>query len=280
MDDALAHSILARHGVDGPFDTSHPLGNVCFSFFTTDVVLKVPRRDFEGSAAREAFAGPAAKAAGVTTANLIAFAEDRIQGRNTPYTIWERKPGAAPESGSGVWSEVGKQIARLHLGVTSGGEQQIYRDGALLENLNRPSVEHALQSRGLYDRVAEWAFKLEAWRDQTCANCFLHADVHRTNILTHADGGLSAIVDWGDAGWGDPAYDLSRAPCAALPLLFEAYVAAGGPDLGEHSRGRILRYRLARILRWLSNGRQEGTDLEELLHFGAEPPEEWTPYGL
>jgi aminoglycoside phosphotransferase (APT) family kinase protein len=175
---------------------------------------------------------------------------------------------------------VGEQIAKLHRGVTSGGEAQIYRDGSPCETLEQVAVERALRRRDLFERVVDWAVKLEAWRERTCAASFLHADLHGTNILAHADGRLSAIVDWGDAGWGDPAYDLSRAPSAALPLLFDAYVAAGGAELGEHARGRILRYRLARILRWLNRDRQEGADLEELLHFVMAPPEAWAPYCL
>jgi aminoglycoside phosphotransferase (APT) family kinase protein len=278
MNEALAHRLLDRHGVDGSLDRAPRGGNVCYAFFTAEVVLKVPRRGFEGSAVREAFAGPAAKAAGVATADLVAFDASR-ELVPTPYTVWTRVPGGAPEPGAHVWAEVGAQIAALHRGVPSGGERQIYRDGTSRETLKNPGVEQTLRGRQLYGPVSRWALKLEAWRDRSCPDRFLHADVHRTNVLV-ADGRLSALVDWGDAGWGDPAYDLSRAPCEALPRLFDAYFAAGGADLGEHARGRILRYRLARILRWMKAGRQEGADLEELLSFAAAPPDAWAPYGF
>lgn len=54
------------------------------------------------------------------------------------------------------------------------------------------------------------------WRDATAdplgcdPRLWLHGDVHPLNVLTH-DGGLAAVIDWGDLCAGDPAGDLAIA---------------------------------------------------------------------
>ena len=57
---------------------------------------------------------------------------------------------------------------------------------------------------------------LERWRDLAAAPAWdgpalwLHGDPHPANLLVH-DGGLRAVIDFGDVTSGDPASDLSTA---------------------------------------------------------------------
>lgn len=49
----------------------------------------------------------------------------------------------------------------------------------------------------------------------SAARCWLHADLHALNVLSH-QGRIRAVIDWGDLTAGDPATDL-----ASTWLLFE-----------------------------------------------------------
>lgn len=54
------------------------------------------------------------------------------------------------------------------------------------------------------------------------ALAFTHMDLHAENVLV-ADHQLSAILDWGDAGWGDPAADFRYLPARFLPEALAGY---------------------------------------------------------
>jgi len=43
------------------------------------------------------------------------------------------------------------------------------------------------------------------------APLWLHGDLHPLNVVIHADGGLAAVIDFGDLTEGDPATDLAIA---------------------------------------------------------------------
>ena len=81
---------------------------------------------------------------------------------------------------------------------------------ALLERLGRwlddPSWSaHDLIDVALVRRIAAEAAEVE-WESP----CFVHGDLIPGNLLTR-DGRLSAVIDWGGAGHGDPAQDLTPA---------------------------------------------------------------------
>jgi thiamine kinase-like enzyme len=45
---------------------------------------------------------------------------------------------------------------------------------------------------------------------------FVHNDLHALNIMI-ANDRLSGVIDWGDAGWGDPALNFTSFPAEYLP---------------------------------------------------------------
>jgi aminoglycoside phosphotransferase (APT) family kinase protein len=73
-----------------------------------------------------------------------------------------------------------------------------------------------LRLRSLAGRM-EVAHLEEAWRDALDAPpwqgppLLLHGDLHPGNLLLGPDGGLAAVVDFGDVTSGDPATDLATA---------------------------------------------------------------------
>ena len=73
---------------------------------------------------------------------------------------------------------------------------------------------------------------LERWLDRLAptallpaARRLLHGDVQATNLIvkTHPFA-YTAILDWGAAGWGDPAWDFVGMPLSVVPVMLDGYV--------------------------------------------------------
>jgi aminoglycoside phosphotransferase (APT) family kinase protein len=270
-------AILDRYGLAGQ-TIARPGGKVCHTFFTADAVVKIPRERFIPTARREAVAAQAALAAGIKAAPLIAL-DERGDLVERPFTVWRFLEGEHPGAASPVWREVGREVARLHDLVQGPGHLKTRVDLAPLAYLENPAVRTFLAGKAVWGDVTAWAQRLAASRSWSGPQWFLHGDVHALNVLTTPLGELIALLDWGDAGWGDPAYDLARAPCPAFPAVLEGYESVAGQVLGEHVRGRILGLRLARILRWASGTGEERGDLEALMAFTKSGPQAWRRYG-
>jgi aminoglycoside phosphotransferase (APT) family kinase protein len=78
-----------------------------------------------------------------------------------------------------------------------------------------------------------------------------HGDLSDDHILVRADGTLAGIIDFTDAGWGDPAIDFSwfwRLGEANVDLVFENYVlAAQDPGLKTRAHWTFVRYLINQI---------------------------------
>ncbi len=84
--------------------------------------------------------------------------------------------------------------------------------------------------------LAVWRDALEApaWDGEAA---WFHGDLHEGNLLVR-DGRLSAVIDWGTAGRGDPAVELN-AMWGYLPAsAAELYCAAVGLDEAAYRRAR------------------------------------------
>ena len=78
------------------------------------------------------------------------------------------------------------------------------RDVAVRERLDSGMVPHAARIRELWDASLE----LPAWPGPPL---WLHGDLHPANLVGSDDGGLEAVIDFGDLTAGDPATDLAAA---------------------------------------------------------------------
>lgn len=154
------------------------------------------------------------------------------------------------------------------------------RDDAPVRHAALPAVAQKLHRLDAVREVSAWAERLEAYSPPADIKTSIHGDVHRFNVFSGPGGELLALLDWGDAGWGDPAYDLARAPLEALAPMLAAYEAASRRGLGPDVRGRILRYRLGRLLRWARGPSEALGDLAAFLTFARHLPDDWRPYGL
>jgi aminoglycoside phosphotransferase (APT) family kinase protein len=88
--------------------------------------------------------------------------------------------------------------------------------------------------------IARHFFDQAALADVEGTRVFLHGDVHRSNLMVH-DGRPTALIDFGDLGYGDPAGDLGGG-------IFTVGYAARHELLAGY--GPILEATLARALGW------------------------------
>jgi hypothetical protein len=107
---------------------------------------------------------------------------------------------------------------------------------------------------------ADWLARLEPAALAVVTPCFLHADTQATNLMINpADLSLVALIDWGDARWGDPAFDFIGMPSRAAPWALQGYRAAwvsegGAPGELAGLEAHVLWHMLAQALRHVSRG--------------------------
>ena len=70
--------------------------------------------------------------------------------------------------------------------------------------------------------------------------CFLHSDVKDMNIMCTHDDELLALIDWGDAGWGDPTFDFAQIPLPTIQYVLEGYRELAPDLLGGTLKERMI----------------------------------------
>jgi aminoglycoside phosphotransferase (APT) family kinase protein len=258
--------ILAHHGIREPWQTLPRTGVANRIYGTSDVVLRVATDHPEAveDARTESVAAPAVREAGVLAPRLIAFDDSRTLV-DRPYSIWERIHGetlgllsAEPPRDRRAWTAVGRELARLHLRVTECADPRGWLDRPDRDTDLRERVG-VLVSNGRIDRTMAGA--LERWIATLAPDVaasttrrFLHNDVAPMNVMCAADGALLALIDWGDAGWGDPVLELAQVPCAATPWVLDGYQSEAATLLGDYPEVRIIWDKLAYALDALADG--------------------------
>ena len=244
-------AILAHHGIEGPWQPLKATGLANRIYATRDVVLRIAtdHPDAIVDARTESVAAPVARAAGVLVPRLIAFDDSRtIVDR--PYSIWERIHGATlgllPPSGAlaETWMAVGAQLARLHRDVRACPDPKGW--------LDEPGREFDLSARiseltSAPSPAASAAIEIAGWIDALrpavtgpSPRCFIHNDVHEMNVMCSDSGELLAVIDWGDAGWGDPTLEFAQVPLEAVPYAVAGYEAEAPGTLGDRIEVRII----------------------------------------
>ncbi len=249
----ILRSIARRHGLDahdfsvlpetGVFNAIYLLGG--------DYILRIPRRHpaFVAAAHKEAIAVPAARDAGVRTPSMLAF-DDSLELLPVPYSIYERVHGETlglldrdPADAPEVWRELGSDLALLHTKVEDGG---LIADLELEEMPDPRPWPGELAAEGYFS--ATEALWLSGWLERLAPAAlgpvprrFLHGDSQATNVLVR-EGSLDyvAVIDWGGAGWGDPAWDFAGVPLRVVPFMLEGYRKIAPVEDEESAEARIL----------------------------------------
>jgi aminoglycoside phosphotransferase (APT) family kinase protein len=291
-------AIIKHHGLGvdtvrqlpevGIFNTIYQLGD--------DFVLRIPRNhpNFIAATHKEAIAAPAAYNVGVRTPQLVAF-DDTLALLPVPYTIYQRVHGQTlgllglePTATPQVWRELGHDLAVLHLGVR---EDEFTRQVGTPEDLPDPHfwIEQ-LATRGYFTPVeanwfTRWLDRLAPALQVSIPKRFLHGDTQATNVMVRGESPeYMAVLDWGNSGWGDPAWDFAGIPLRAVPFLLEGYRSVSPLDSDEGGEARILWRHLHFALYLLQREPQPNRSWAELptamfmditRFFLEEPVERW-----
>ncbi len=226
------HHRLSSHPVirlpdTGIFNAIYLLGD--------EYVLRVPRRHplHDRALYHESIAVPLARRAGVRTPALLVY-DDFYTVLPVPYTIYERVHGETlghlelePEETPAVWRDLGRDLARLHTGVDRDGPGATLGERDVLPDPRQ--LAEGLASGGWITRSeARWFVR---WLDRIAPAAtapveasFSHGDLQSTNVMVNSRSlHYAALLDWGSATWGDPAWDFGGVPLRAVPYLLEAH---------------------------------------------------------
>jgi aminoglycoside phosphotransferase (APT) family kinase protein len=256
LDPSLVDALFAMHGIPGPWVPMPATGVANRVYATQEVVLRVATDDPDAvsDARTESVAAPVAHAAGIQTPRLIAFDDSRTLV-DRPFSLWERVHGEplgllrlGPNQLSEAWRQVGRQLYRLHDRVRVCPDPQGYLDTPGREMDLHAFLNRLAESGRLDAATAEEVARLISELAPHVASSgdvrFVHNDIHDMNVLCSPAGELLALIDWGDAGWGDPTLDFVAIPLAAIPYARQGYESEAPGALGAFPEARFVRDKL------------------------------------
>lgn len=286
--EALAE-IARRHRIEPAAVSAAPFQGIAnrVYFLGDHLVLRIARPESADDLRKEALVIPAAVRAGVRTPEVVAFDDDLLE---TPFMVLKRATGISPglldSPGDGSWRtayrELGAELAALHENIEVLPEVPVDSAGD-----PRSDVSRLADAGYLSPDLAAW---LTGWFDRLESRCpatppvrLIHGDASPTNLLVDPDSKqLTAILDWGDAAWADPATEFAKLPLRAVPSVLEGYLDE--PDESWAARilwhhlhwaiGRIPRPPDSHAAHW--SAQPSNRLLEIMRFFNADPPHPWS----
>lgn len=232
-----------------------------------DYILRIARdhpKSF-GVARTESIVVPLARAAGVRTPELFVM-DDSCAILPVPYTIYARVEGATlglldlePHETAAAWRAVGHDLALLHCGVERFG---VAAELDATWNPDPTPWPEDLAEAGYFTAIearwfTRWLDALDAAVPDLVVECCRHGDNQATNIIVQPKTlNYEAILDWGSAGWGDPAHDFGGIPLRAVPYVLQGYRNVMPVAGDETAEARILRHNLTLALGNMFRGPQ------------------------
>jgi aminoglycoside phosphotransferase (APT) family kinase protein len=288
-DDQL-RAIVERHRIelDGPVVSLRSSG-VVHSLWALGSrwVLRVPKNETMclGDHRCEAVAIPLALAAGVRTPALHVF-DDSLTILDVPFSIVSRVHGrdlSADPFGHPSYEHVGRELATLHAADLGASHHPWLRE--TYEPAAEELFDHVVRAGLLHRAGTAWVASLCERLDGVIAphdspTVFVHCDVKPDNVMIDSSGDVQ-LIDWGDAGFGDPAYDFQSLPMHSIEVALRGYRSVHTDDPALEAR--IVRRVLARSLANLSRAplagpswyRPVAANLTDLLTFAIDRRRVW-----
>jgi aminoglycoside phosphotransferase (APT) family kinase protein len=268
-------AILAHHGIREPWQQLPATGIANRIYATDDLVLRIAVEGSEAldDARTESVAARVARAAGIRVPRLVAF-DDSGTIVDRPYSLWERVYGETlglfapdPASCPATWRAVGRELALLHNqvqdcpdphGWLDHPERELHLEERIASLAAASAIDPALASE--FEQATK---ALRPAVEAPFAERFLHNDVHAMNIMCARDATLLALLDWGDAGWGDPTLELAQVPLNAVSFVLQGYESEA--HLDDPAQARILWDKLCAVVEQFETGRGNRGSLDTLL---------------
>lgn len=164
------------------------------------------------------------------------------------YADGDRLSSLSPEE---AWVDVGRELRKLHSAdLTNSETHPSHPDG-----LNKwpTALATSARSAGLLDETIATTFLEQTIAESktTRCPCLIHGDLTADHAF-HENGRTTALIDLGDCGVGDPAYDLATLslwhPEKIDPLLRGYNESASALTNGIEFQADIDRFHLMRLL--------------------------------
>lgn len=291
LDDAQLRAIVDRHAIDldGPI-VRLPSTGVVHALWTLgpDLVLRVPKDEPMCLADHrcESVAIPLALRAGARTPELRVF-DDTLSILDVPFSIVSRVHGddlsQAPFD-QPAYVRLGSELARLHSADLADGDHPWLRrpDEHDLHELLDVTVEAGL----LHAEAARWLTALHERSTEVIGSgpppprTFVHGDVKPDNVMVEPTGTVQ-LIDWGDAGFGDPAHDFPSLPMHSIELVLRGYRTerSDDPTLEARIVQRVVIHAVHHLRRTPRTGpswyRPVAARLTDMLTFAIDRRDTW-----
>lgn len=222
------NAISAKHRLGEANWQPLPHPGIVNQVFTTDsFVLRIPHRaDFAlEDTITERHILPLVQSQ-VQTPALITFDSDR-DILPVPFSIFCRIPADPLHRARRVnHQKIAEAILQVHsLAVQSHPD---------LDEHPIPELEEYLEITKKFPDpeqhwIATWLRQLSPINELPYSELFIHGDLHEHNLLID-DNQNPWLIDWGDAGHGDPAVDFAVLPTEHFIPILAAYQKIASPD--------------------------------------------------
>jgi aminoglycoside phosphotransferase (APT) family kinase protein len=261
--DRIIRDILRANGIFEDFAEMSSTGLANRIYATDNFVLRIPTDHAEAlnDARTEAIAAPLVKRHGITTPALIAYDDSRAL-IDRSYSIWERVQGFSLDNAddgyslNGVWVKLGNELGLLHTGIKNCPDPDGWLDSPDREYVRDDLVRTVTEKYGGSDGLRELIDRACDGDTFAYEKRFVHGDVHTGNIMCSPARGYAGLIDWGDAGWADPAIDFYMIPVRVIGLVLSGYAEA--TDTAIVDEGFINRIMLDKIWMLAESGADAG----------------------
>lgn len=213
--------ILENLGLESSeFVPAEPQGIANETWLCGDWVVRISKDpEYLEDLFTESVAAPVAFRAGVRSAEPLHFSLSPT-GEIPPFSVYQRVQGRplsravelaqAPR----FFRAYGAELRKVH-SIREVDDPKGYLDEPW--ELEAESLLRSAEDFGLKREVERLLPSLES-----LGRAFVHQDLHADNVLVDEEG-LPVFLDWGDAGFGDPAADFRYLPAEYLPVVLEGY---------------------------------------------------------
>ncbi|SCZ10798.1 aminoglycoside phosphotransferase family protein [Alkaliphilus peptidifermentans] len=245
--DTVIRKILNKNQINEPFVKliTHGIANEIYA--TPNFILRIPTDHPEANsdAFTESVAAPLAKVNGIKTPELVCF-DNSYMILNKTYSIWERIHGFTLGEIDeylqycNTWKEIGFELGKLHTNIKNCDDPKGW-----LDNPDRDYTKDMI-IKSLLNNDSKSLYLLELveskYKDKTFSykKCFVHGDTNEFNFLCTNNDQLLSIIDWGDAGWADPAIDFYMIPIDVIDNVLEGYSQIAGINVEYDFINRII----------------------------------------